>query len=117
MTCVAYINKKGGRRKDLNEIARQIWLWAEEHNVWISAAEHLPGILNTEADKASRKEYACETEWQLNPDVFHAIERKFGPFQIDLFALQVECSMYTILCMETRPLCSCNRCFCTNMGL
>ena len=30
-TSVAYINKKGGRKKDLNDLAREIWTWALEN--------------------------------------------------------------------------------------
>ena len=34
-TCVAYVNKKGGRIKSLNDITRDMWLWAEERNIWM----------------------------------------------------------------------------------
>ena len=94
-TSVAYINKKGGKRRDLNEIARQIWLWAQARNIWLSA-EHLPGACNVEADTASRKQYACEMEWQLSSQVFEVINKKFGPFTLDLFAtrLNAQCNKY-----------------------
>ena len=94
-TSVVYINKQGGKKKCLNEVARHIWLWAKSRNVWLSAV-HLPGSKNTEADKASRKDYALEGEWQLDPKVFKVINDQFGPFQIDLFATRInkQCPMY-----------------------
>ena len=92
---VAYINKRGGQKMELNEIARQIWLWAKERNIWISA-EHIPGVHNIEADKASRKQYRWESEWMLHPDIFQQINRKFGPFDVDLFATRLnhQCKQY-----------------------
>ena len=53
-------------------------------------------VLNVEADLASRKRYALEGEWQLNPDVFIAIESLWGKFDIDLFAtrLNTQCEKY-----------------------
>ena len=94
-TCVHYLNKQGGRKRDLNEICRQIWGWAVERNIWLSAS-HVPGILNVEADTASRKQYAYEGEWQLDPNVFKAIDEQFGPVEIDLFAtrLNSQCKKY-----------------------
>ena len=95
MTSVVYINKQGGRKRDLNEIARRIWLWAMERNIWLTAV-HLPGVLNVEADRASRTKYECESEWQLDPELFGVLNDKFGPFEIDLFASRVnaQCSLY-----------------------
>ena len=54
-TCaMSYINAMGGIKSSLcNTLAKQIWLWCLERNIWISAA-HVPGILN-EADILSRK--------------------------------------------------------------
>ena len=46
----------------------------------------MPGIMNEEADHASRKQYAFETEWKLNEPVFRKIEQRWGPFEFDLFA-------------------------------
>ena len=84
-TAVAYLNKKGGKKEELNNLARQIWLWANERELWISAA-HLPGSQNTEADTESRKGYSAETEWQLNPVLFKVICDHFGKCDVDLFA-------------------------------
>ena len=50
---------------------------------------HIPGVLNQSADKASRKQYESETEWQLNREIFHQIEEILGPFDLDLFASRI----------------------------
>ena len=70
---VHYINQQGGKKKSLNEICRNIWLWAFEREIWLTAT-HVPGVLNVEADTASRKHYALEGEWQLHSDVFQSIQ-------------------------------------------
>ena len=88
MTSVSYINKQGGKKPFLNSIARDIWQWAIDRNIWLSAT-HIPGVLNESADKASRLSYELETEWQLNTEVFQDIEHKFGPFDLDLFASRI----------------------------
>ena len=53
-TAVPYINNMGGIRSDLcDDIAFDIWQWAAEQQLWISAA-HIPGSENVIADKNSR---------------------------------------------------------------
>ena len=50
-TAVAYINNMGGSKSnDCNEISRQVWLWCINEGIWLTCS-HIPGILNTEADK------------------------------------------------------------------
>ena len=84
-TAVAYINNMGGTHSlECNHIARTIWLWCLEHDIWISAA-HLPGKSNSVADKASRI-FHDHTEWQLHPNIYFSITQAFGVPSIDLFA-------------------------------
>ena len=53
-TAVPYINNMGGIRSDLcDDIAFDIWQWAAEQQLWISAA-HISGSENVIADKNSR---------------------------------------------------------------
>ena len=87
-TAVAYINAQGGRKSDLNEIARNMWYWAIERDLWISAV-HLPGVENVEADRASRTQYGAETEWSLQPKIFKKLEKMLGQFDLDLFATRL----------------------------
>lgn len=85
-TCaVTYIRNMGGSRSvDCNKIAREIWFWCKERNVWLTIS-HIPGKENTKADQNSRK-FNDRTEWSLNRKIFQKIsERVFTP-NIDLFA-------------------------------
>ena len=84
-TSVLYVSKQGGKKWLLNSIARDLWIWAIERDIWVSA-EHIPGVENIEADRASRKQFATETEWMLDPAVFIRVSDLFGPWDIDLFA-------------------------------
>ena len=56
----------------------------KENDFWL-IAYHLPGVLNIEADKSSRK-FNERTEWQLHPGVFSKITDILGTPKIDLFA-------------------------------
>ena len=93
-TAVFCIRNQGSLHSPVcNAITRDIWLWAIDNKKWLSTA-HCPGILNVEADEASRK-FADETEWALQPSIFHDICKIFGTPDIDLFASrnnkQVDC--------------------------
>jgi len=94
-TSVAYINGQGGRKPTLHKVAKRIWLWAIQRQIWLSAL-HLPGIENVQADKASREEYKVEGEWKLEQRVFDQINDTFGPFEVDLMAtrLNFQCKAY-----------------------
>ena len=84
-TAIAYINNMGGTKsKSCNKIAKDIWVWCHKRSVWVTAA-FIPGVENTEADKASRV-FHNNTEWMLNTNVFQSIITKFGCPNIDLFA-------------------------------
>jgi hypothetical protein len=81
---ISYINKFGGKMHTLHCIAKDIWLWAKERNIWISAA-HVPGVDNTVADALSR----CtndDMEWMLNKQYFQSLQEIVGNIDIDLFA-------------------------------
>lgn len=95
VTAVSYVNGKGGRKTALNDIARELWIWATERKIWLTAT-HLPGVHNVQADRASRTFYDTEAEWQLAPEVFEVLNAEFGPFDIDLFAtrLNTQCPQF-----------------------
>ena len=44
----------GIKSRDCDEITFEIWNWCLDRKIFISA-EHLPGLLNTTADRLSRK--------------------------------------------------------------
>ena len=48
-TTCSYINKFGGKKQNLNHLAREIWIWCISKEIHISAA-HIPGAVNEEAD-------------------------------------------------------------------
>lgn len=90
-TSIAYLNNFGGRMRDLHSIAKEIWLWAKDRNLWISAA-HVPGVDNSEADELSRN-INDDTEWMLNPKYFKRLETVIGNMDIDLFASRINCQL------------------------
>ncbi|MEW8544652.1 MAG: hypothetical protein AB2693_14070 [Candidatus Thiodiazotropha sp.] len=83
-TDIKYISKQGGRKKHLNDLAREIWLWCKERDIWLSCF-HIPGRLNVTADRLSRIKNN-DMEWSLEVSVFNNIQDIYGQFDIDLFA-------------------------------
>ena len=86
-TAVSGINKMGSCKETLNNIIREIWDFCIERSLRVTAS-HIPGSLNTTADRLSR-EHRAELEWKLHPELFKEIIHLFGPFDIDLFASRV----------------------------
>ncbi len=85
VTTVAYLQHFGGTKsKLLNSLAREIWSWCMDRNIWLQAS-HLPGTQNIVADFASRN-FQDDLEWKLNTIVFRKITSIFGKPDIDLFA-------------------------------
>lgn len=87
MVAIKYLNKMGGRKQLLNNLAREIWLWCEKKKLWLSVF-HIPGILNSRADELSRSGIRLteDMEWSLQQDIFDQLQRKMGVCEIDLFA-------------------------------
>ena len=69
-------NQGSVRSFSCNTITRQIWSWAIEYDIWLSAL-YIPGILNEETDDASRN-FNDETEWSLFQDKFTETYQRFG---------------------------------------
>ena len=93
-TAVSYINGMGGRTTLCNKIARQIWMWCKERNVWVSAA-YLTSKENEIADKMSRISHN-NSEWSLSNEIFQKLVENFGQPSIDMFAtrLNYKCERY-----------------------
>ena len=84
-TAVAYLKHQGGTKsKECNDVTKKIIFWCERRNIWLLPA-FIPGSQNVEADFESRH-FTDDTEWMLNPDLFHLICDKWGKPTIDLFA-------------------------------
>lgn len=73
----------GGKIEKLNNQAKEMWLWAKDRNIWLSAS-HIPGIEN-EADFYSRH-FNENIEWKLNAAIFSKLVGIFGMPEIDMFA-------------------------------
>ena len=84
-TAVAYIMHMGGSKShQLNRLAKEMWSWCIEKNIWLSAV-HIAGKINASADNRSRK-FSDKHEWALNNSQFQEIARAFPELDIDLFA-------------------------------
>ena len=102
MTAVAYLNNMGGvKSMSCNEMAKKIWSWCIQRNIWISA-EHLPGVLNIIADFKSRN-FSDGTEWQLNTEIFNNICKHFGTPHIDLFASRLNAQLPRYIAWKPDP--------------
>jgi hypothetical protein len=83
-TSCTYINRLGGKIKNLDCIARRIWFWCIEKKIHLSAC-HVPGVSNTQADGLSRNGND-DLEWSLSETIFQKLRMKFPRLEIDLFA-------------------------------
>lgn len=83
-TAIKYITKMGGRIPKLNNLAKELWLWCANRDIWITVF-HIPGKLNVRADALSRQKLSHDTEWSINSKIFKQIMDTFGLCDIDLF--------------------------------
>ena len=83
-TALAYIGNMGGKLTPLNDLAREIWLWCKDRNIWLSVA-YIASADNYDADYESRLS-RDNIEWKLNTKVFKEICDIFGKPKVDLFA-------------------------------
>ena len=87
-TAVACINRMASTKHMLMALTREIWLWALQRNINLSA-EFLPGRLNTIADEQSRVVENLDAEWMVYPSIFKQVCSTFGEPDIDLFASRI----------------------------
>ena len=87
-TAVSYINAMGGTHSlERNKIAREIWTWCIQRNIWVTAIS-LPGKQNVDADRESRT-FNDKTEWSLEENIFQSIVKTYGMPSIDLLASRI----------------------------
>lgn len=85
-TAVSYIrNMRGSKSRNCNDITREIMMWCMETHLSLSVS-HIPGKLDTAADKASREFQNNNTEWSLDPTIFNELTSRWGEPEIDMFA-------------------------------
>ena len=88
MVALSYIVKMGEtHNKVLSDISKEIWDYLLSKGITITV-EHLPGVLNQEADLQSRLK-GDSSEWKLKPNVFQALCKRTWTPAIDLFASRV----------------------------
>ena len=81
MTAISYIRKEGGSHSlELLKVARRIMIHWHEMNVRVLPV-FIPMEENIHADTASRQ--GILQDWNLHPDVFCRIFRRFGLPQIN----------------------------------
>lgn len=102
-TAVCYIREMGGSKSmQCNKIAHDIWEWAMERNIWLSA-QHVAGVNNVDADFRSRH-FKENHEWMLNPYIFKSIVRSLEfKVEIDLFATRLNAQVGTYVAWEPDP--------------
>ena len=85
VSALTYINKLGGTiSPQLSCLAKELWLWCMGRSILLKA-QHLAGVLNTIADDESRV-MKDRSDWMLCPTIFHQINQRLGPLEMDLFA-------------------------------
>ena len=102
MTALSYLVKMGGtNNQELVRISKQIWNYLISKGITLTA-EHLPGILNKEADFESRNVRDC-SEWKLDRVVFQRLCQILGSPEIDLFASRVSKQLKKYFSWKTDP--------------
>ena len=82
---LSYLLKmEGTKNEHVIRLSKEIWYYLLNHKMAITA-EILPSVLNTVADRESRKK-TDSSEWLLHPKVFQAVSQLLGSPTIDLFA-------------------------------
>ena len=104
-TAVAYINNMGGSQSPLlNTLAKEIWNWCIERDIWVSAV-HIAGKLNTSADNKSLN-FSDKHEWSLSRVYFLEIFSTFPELNIDLFASRLNNQLDTYCSWKPDPGCT-----------
>lgn len=94
------VNKGGSMAPQAHEVVRKILWWALLRHIDLHA-EWIPREDNVFADKLSKAVYSCD--WKLNPDVFHGLAQRFGPFRTDLFASDTNAQLPRFFSMHHAP--------------
>ena len=112
---IAYVSAKGGiRSKALNQEVLKIWDWCLKRNLTIQA-EHVPGILNTEAYYFESRHSQDLSDWILQPSLFATIQALRGLLHWDLFAARHNCQLPHYYSLESRPKLLRSRCLSTQL--
>ena len=84
-TAVAMLRHQGSNRlPHMHEETGRILKFQATYHFRLSA-EHIPGSFNVQADALSRNT-PIASEWSLDAPSFLRLQRRFGPFSVDMFA-------------------------------
>lgn len=86
----------------MNSIAKEIWEWAIQRNIHLTAV-HIPGIENVKADFLSRH-FLDQMEWQLNRHLFRRIVQTLFYPQVDLFAIRLNYQLPKYVSWQPDPM-------------
>ena len=100
-TALAYVDNMGGKVHELNEIARELWLWCKERGIWLTPA-YITSADNVEADEESMKSHD-NLEWKLNRNLFNKICKFFGTPEVDLFASRLNNQIKNYIAWKPDP--------------
>ena len=99
-TAVEYLRNMGGSHSILcNELAREIWMWYRDKQIWLSVS-HIPGVDNVLTDKASRV-FDDTTEWKLDETIYLDITNLWGV--VDMFAYRSNYQTTPYVAWRTEP--------------
>lgn len=82
-TTIAYVNRFGGRYKDLLSVATALLTSSWALGMELKAV-HIPGVLNVISDELSRLK--DKSDWVLRRRAFRRLQQRFGAHTIDRFA-------------------------------
>ena len=103
---ISYIRSMGGMSSKLRtKIVRDLWNTAVENNTWFTIT-HIPGILNTESDIASRF-LNDRTEWEISSSLFNKIKLHHAVTpSVNLFASRLNKKLPNYCSFGSDPFCS-----------
>ena len=108
---MTYVNNRGGTHSaSLTQLAKTVCLWCMERKISL-VAEHIPGLMNTVADKESRRQ-ADRWDWKLCPAIFQRINLIWGPLTLDLFASRTTTQLERFFSWRLDPLAAETDAFC-----
>ena len=101
-SAISFVNNMGSIKSISSDmLVKQIWQWAIDRNIWLSAA-YIPGKLNIEADFYSRN-FQDKLEWMIDRDVFKRICYIYKKPDIDLFASRLNYQLQKYVSWKPDP--------------
>jgi hypothetical protein len=100
-TAESYLRRQGGRHRHLAACARTYWIIALENDV-NPTFSHVPGALNTIADRQSRMR-PTRYDYRLRPSIFRRLDSLWGPFTLDAFATSASTHLERFCSQRAQP--------------